>query len=254
MAESKRVLVLSDMHCGHNLGLTHPDYFNHFKEAQKIGWDFYLKNIKKLGKIDLCLINGDAIDGPGVKDSLQHNTTDISEQQEIAIACLEEVEARKYIFTRGTPYHVTSAFEAEDAIAKHFGAEIHDYRKIDVSGCIIHTRHTVGKSGTAYASITSLQRSAIVQLLNDVEIGNTKADIYIRSHAHEYDLIDRTLFSAVITPALQFRGTTFGRKCTGFYDYGFVWMDIRSKKDYDIHKVIMPLTGGDYKVEQITRI
>lgn len=254
MAESKRVLILSDLHCGHNLGLTHPDYFNHFKEIQQVGWDFYSKNIKKLGKIDLCIVNGDAIEGRGAKESMQHNTTNISEQQQIAISCLEKANAKKYVFLRGTPYHVSNDFECEDAIADHFGAEIFDSRKIEVNGCLLHCRHTTGKSGTAYASITSLQRSAVVQILNDVESGGVKADIYIRSHAHEYDLVDRELFTAFITPGLQFKGTNFGRKCTGFYSYGFMWMDIRSKKDFDIHKEILPLTGGDYKVEEITKI
>lgn len=254
MPEQKRVLVLSDMHCGHNLGLTHPDYFNHMKDVQKVGWDFFTKNIKKLGKIDLCIVNGDACEGPGKKDNLQHNTTDVSEQQDIAIACIEQVKANKYVFLRGTPYHVTTDHEIEDKIAAKFGAGIYDSRKIDVNGCVLHCRHTMGKSGTAYGSITSLQRSAIVQLLNDVESCSVKADVYIRSHIHEYELIDRDLFSAVTTPALQFKGTSYGRKCTGFYSYGFIWMDIRSKKDFDIHKEILPLTGGDHKIEEITKI
>jgi len=254
MAESKRVLILSDMHCGHNLGLTHPDYFNHFKEIQKVGWDFYTNNIKKLGKIDLLLMNGDACEGPGRKGTREHVSTDMGIQQDMAIACIEQVEAKKLVFLRGTPFHSTNDMEYEDGIAKHFNSEIYDSRKIDVNGCILHVRHTTGRSGTAYASVTSLQRSAVVQMLNDVESDNIKADIFIRSHIHSYNYVDRELFTAVTTPALQFAGSSYGRTCLGQYSYGFIWFDIRSKKDFDCHKVTLSQFGGNYKKDGITKL
>jgi len=254
VAESKRVLILSDMHCGHNLGLTHPDYQNQFREIQKVGWDFFTKKVKSIGKIDLCICNGDLTDGPGHKGSREHITTDMKSQQEMAIACLEQVKAKKMIFLRGTPFHVTNDMEYEDAIAKHFNSEIHDSRKIDVNGCILHCRHTVGKSGTAYGSITSLQRSAVVQLLNDVESESTKADIYIRSHIHESTYIKRGIFTAITTPALQFAGSSYGRRCTGMYNFGLVWLDIRGKKDVDYHEEILSEFAGNHKKEEITKI
>lgn len=254
MAGSKRVLVLSDLHCGHNLGLTHPDYFNHFKEIQQVGWDFYSKNIKKLGKIDLLICNGDMTEGPGRKGTREHITSDMKEQQEMAIACIEQVPAKKIVFLRGTPFHSTNDMEYEDAIAKYFKSEIHDSRKINVNNCILHARHTTGRSGTAYSSITSLQRSAVVQMLNDIESDSIKADIFIRSHIHNYNYVDRELFSAVTTPALQFAGSSYGRTCTGQYSYGFVFFDIRGKKDFDLHKVTLTEFGGNHKKENITKI
>jgi hypothetical protein len=251
---NKRVLVLSDLHCGHMLGLTPPHYHNHFREIQEVGWKFFTEGIRSLGNIDLCIVNGDAVDGPGSKESLQHLTTDVSTQQDIAIECLKFVEAKKYVFLRGTPFHVTSDFEIEDGIADYFNAEIHDERKIDVNGCIIHCRHTTGKGGTAYGSATSLQRSAVVQTLNDTISENIKANILIRSHIHEYGTVDRSLFTAITTPALQFKGTSYGRKCTGFYDYGFVYLDIESKNKFSFDKILLTETGGDFKKETITKI
>ena len=73
----KRVLILSDTHCGSIFGLTPPDYHNHYNEIQKVGWDFYEETISNLGNIDLCIVNGDAVDGPGKKDTRQHITTDM---------------------------------------------------------------------------------------------------------------------------------------------------------------------------------
>lgn len=175
----KRVLVISDTHCGHNLGLTHPKYYNEFREIQEVGWKNFTNEIRQLGKIDLTIINGDAVDGPGVKnDNRQHITTDLKTQQEIAIRCFSEINSKKFLMIRGTPTHVTHGFEAEDDIAKSLGAEIHDSRKINVEGCIIHCKHTVGKGSSPYGSSTPLQSSAIIQMLNDITSDNVKADIF----------------------------------------------------------------------------
>ena len=96
VTESKRVLILSDLHCGHNLGLTPPSWWNHFKEIQEAGWNFYTENLAEIGPVDLCIVNGDAVDGPGRKDSLQHCTTDTGEQIKIAITCLEQVQTKRF--------------------------------------------------------------------------------------------------------------------------------------------------------------
>lgn len=251
--KSKKVLVLSDLHCGNILGLTPPSYYNEFSGIQEIGWKFFVDGMKKLGKVDLCVVNGDAVDGPGKKDSLCHITTNVATQRKMAIECLRQVKTDKFIFVRGTGFHVTTDHEIEDDIAYHFRAEIYDERKIDVNGCVLHCRHTTGKGGTAYGSVTSLQRSAVVKLMDDVATCSTQADIYIRSHIHEAMSIERSVFTALSTPSFKFKGESFGRKCTGFLDYGFVWIEIRGKKDFDIHFNTMK-TGGEHTQEEITKI
>jgi hypothetical protein len=254
VGESKRVLVLSDLHCGNIYGLTPPGYYNHFKEIQQTGWDFFQKGIKSLGKIDLCILNGDLVDGPGKKDARQHITTDMKEQVDIASECLKIIPAKKLVFIRGTCYHVTTDRENEDDIADRFNSEIYDSRKIDVNGCIIHCKHTVGKGSTVYGSVTPLQSGSALQVLTDISADNIVADIFVRSHIHEYNLVDREIFSAVTTPGLQFKGMAYGRKYASFYSYGMIWMDIRSKKDFDINKILLTKTGGSHKREEITKI
>lgn len=251
--KSKKVLILSDLHCGNMLGLTPPQYYNEFREVQETGWKFFTEEMKKLGPVDLLLLNGDLVDGPGKKDSLCHITTNVATQRKIAIECLRQVKAAKSIFIRGTGFHVTTDLEIEDDIAAYFGSEIYDERKINVNGCILHCRHTSGKGGTSYGSATSLQRSAVVKLMDDAATCSEQADIYIRSHIHEAMCIERSVFTALTTPALKFKGESFGRKCTGFLDYGFTWLEIRGKKDFDVHMVTMK-TGGEYKAEEITKI
>jgi hypothetical protein len=95
-----------------------------------------------------------------------------------------------------------------------------------------------------YASGTGLQRSAVVQQLNDSLKDEPKADIYIRSHAHESFIIRRRLMSALITPCLQFSGSAYGRKCTGFYDYGLTYIDIENKTDFQIYTKFLEHASG----------
>lgn len=254
MGESKRVLILSDLHCGNIFGLTYPDYFNHFREIQQVGWKFYTENIKKLGKIDLCLVNGDILDGPGKKDTRQHITTDMKEQVDMAIEALKIVNTKKFVFIRGTCFHTTTDRENEDDVAAHFDAEIADSKKIKVNNCIIHCKHAVGKGSTIYGSVTPLQSNSALQMLTDISANNELADIFIRSHIHEYNMVDRELFTAISTPALQFKGMAYGRKYNSFYSYGMIWLDVRGKKDFDVNKILLKETGGNYKKEAILEI
>jgi len=237
--EFKRVLVLSDLHCGCLKGLTPPDYWNSHREAQKILWDFYAKTIKSLGKIDLCLCNGDLVQGPSKKNPRQNLTTDMEDQINMATECLELTKAKKFVFTRGTCYHVETDIENEDRIASRFKSSIADTQKIDVNGCIIQAKHTTGKSGTAYGSATPLQSSSVVQLINDSTNGNARADIYVRSHIHEMIVIERNLYTAVSTPCLQMKGLAYGRKYSGFYDVGIMWIDIVDKNNFSINKSLL---------------
>ena len=253
--KSKRVLIVADTHCGHLLGLTPPQWRSNpaYKEIQKVGWDFYTEQIKKLGHIDLCLCNGDLIDGPDVFRSREYITDNTEDQVKMAIECVEAVKADKYVFVRGTPVHVKTDRENENEIARHFKGKIGDELKLDVNGCIIHARHTTGKSGTVYGSATSLQRSALVQLLNDEIDGNEKANIYVRSHAHEYVTVDRSICTACISPCLQFKGSSFGRKCTGFYDYGLMWFDINPDGHFKYDKEILTLSKK-YRKQEVIKI
>ena len=70
----KRVLVLSDFHSGHVLGLTHPSYdyttghktqTAHYQVRRTI-WNWYKENVVRL-KPDIVIVNGDCIDGKGEK-------------------------------------------------------------------------------------------------------------------------------------------------------------------------------------------
>ncbi len=72
----KRLVIISDLHCGHRAGLTPPDWQsdfrknsktqrNKFAELQRELWQFYADTINDLRPVDVLVVNGDAIDGKG---------------------------------------------------------------------------------------------------------------------------------------------------------------------------------------------
>src|SRR5271157_652517 len=100
-----RMLVISDLHCGHLAGLTPPDQWIHgtsFYEQQKKTWNFYINTIKELQPIDILICNGDAIDGKGTKSGgTELITSDRNLQSQMAIECLKQVKAPSNILTYG---------------------------------------------------------------------------------------------------------------------------------------------------------
>ena len=90
----KRILVLSDLHSGSQCGLTPTPWqvkktpastrHNKFADLQAIAYDWYLKKINELGKIDICFVLGDCVDGQDKKGSgVGQITTDLEEQAEM---------------------------------------------------------------------------------------------------------------------------------------------------------------------------
>ena len=76
MGRCKRVVVISDLHCGSKVGLVHPAYRppvdtyafpgeTDLLETQTVLWNFYVTSIDALQPIHALIVNGDAIDGRG---------------------------------------------------------------------------------------------------------------------------------------------------------------------------------------------
>ena len=120
----KRMVVISDLHCGHVVGLTPPRW--HFQidgklyANQKELWGFYAQSIDSLKPIDILVVNGDAIDGKGCRSGgTEQNTTDRLEQCEMAIECIEYTEAKTVRMTYGTPYHAGQDEDFEKIIERY---------------------------------------------------------------------------------------------------------------------------------------
>jgi len=240
----KRVVIISDLHCGHNVGLTPSPWQyrevkdditkrNKFAAVQEEMWKWYLKEIRlcnKYKKPDLLIVNGDCIDGSGkINAGTELITTDRHQQCEMAIDCINRWDAKEIIMIYGTPFHAGKEEDWESIIAKKVGAKIGSHEWISVNNTTFDVKHKVGSSGVPHGRFTAIAKAALWSKLWS-EVGLTpKADIIIRSHAHFYsEMRDRDTIG-IITPALQGMGSKFGaRQCEGLVDIGLVIIDLNN--------------------------
>jgi len=236
----KRIVVISDLHCGHQVGLTptkwqySPDLDTHrgkFGEMQRQMWGWYEKTINQLRPIWTLVVNGDAVDGRGEKtEGVEQITTDMDEQANMASACIKLANPRKIIMTYGTPYHTGSGCDWENKVAATVHAEkIGGHESIDVNGLIFDFKHFVGNSNTL-TKATAIARERLWNTQWYLEGSLPLAKIIVRSHIHCDHFTGDSKWMGITTPALQGFGSRYGiRKCSGIVRIGMTYFDIDDK-------------------------
>ena len=241
----KRVVVISDLHCGHLVGLTHPncDFVPTNKDSEeyelhKIRKAYYTefkRIIESLKPIDVLIANGDLIDGRGeASGGTELLFSDRNKQVAMASAAIMDCEADKVFIAYGTPYHVGKEEDFEAQIAGKVNAvEITSHGFIDVNGLILDFKHKVGASSVPYARSTAVAKERLWNLLNAEFAEYPKSDVIVRSHVHYFSFVGGSNWLGLTTPALQGHGTKYGeRQCSGSVDWGLVSFDIESKEDW----------------------
>lgn len=223
----KKVLALGDMHCGHVVGLTPPDWRCRRRktgDAQAALYDAFLEICKGAGAVDVCIVNGDCIDGKGeASGGTELITADREEQCEMAIVALANVKAKKFVFTRGTPYHVGKEEDWENIIAERMDAKINDVAFLSIDGVAFNVRHHAGSSAVPHGRHTGIAREALWDAIWAMRGEQDRANILLRSHVHYHAFSGDADFLAMTLPALQGKGSKFGaRKCVGTVDFGAV--------------------------------
>jgi len=249
--EYKRMVVLSDLHSGHMLGLT-PPAWQYSKDNEKLGeiarlqsegWEWYTNAIKEVGKdVDILVCNGDLIDGRGDRSgNAEVITTDRMLQVAIGVEALEKWNAKKVFFTRGTPYHTGNGEEFENIAADRMGGIIDDFLNLEVNGKVFNFKHKVGNSGVPYGKATPVLKQKVINQLETDYNDMPNADVVIRSHVHNMHIIQNSVGWAITTPALQLN-SRFGRQqCSGIIDYGFIVIDVYENGDIDVSPVLAKL-------------
>lgn len=250
----KKVLVIGDLHCGSLVGLTPPSWFISEKRNKKIAllqrqmWKNYKQMLYEIGKVDLLVVNGDAIEGHGVKSSgSQLLTTDLLIQTDIACECLQEIEYKKILLTHGTPYH-TSSNGGEDfqkVIADKMGGKVYDELRLDVEGVIFDIKHHIGSSSTPTGRFNSMAKNRLWDVLLAEKDGRPKANVYVRSHVHYYTHCGQSDWMAVNLPCLQAPLTKYGaRRCVGTTDWGMMCFCVQEGRLCGWETKIAPLENA----------
>lgn len=213
-----KILFLSDLHCGSLLGLTPPFYMTEkTKEVSQPLWDGFISIIREVGPVDILVINGDAVNGEGKKETIGHITTDTKEQAEIAAECISCVKAKDIFMTYGTPFHTVGSYSYEEIVAEKVAAEIKDTLLLDVHGVKMNIRHVSGRSDIPYGQGTPLLKEMIRDLVRSMQEEREPADWTIRGHIHYWIKVEMVGRLAAQLPCLQIPQSVFSRKLRTMY-------------------------------------
>lgn len=264
MRKNKRVVVISDLHCGHAVGLTPvswhstlaksaPTFLKELEHTRQKLWQFYFDTIKKLQPIDVLLVNGDAIDGSGTRSGgVELITSDRHQQADMAAENIKLAKAKKVIMTFGTDYHTGEQEDFEMDIARDVKAEkISAHEWIDVNGLVFDMKHHIGSSSIPHGRHTQVSKERLWNILWADHGENPKANIIIRSHVHYHNFCGGTDWLGLTTPALQGLGTRYGkRKCSGIVDFGLTHFDVDKNGEFEWSSHILKLRNA-YKSTKI---
>ena len=239
----KRVVVISDLHCGHVVGLTPPSHdIRHENESDRLVdsmrrryWDFYADALDALQPVDVLIVNGDTIDGKGAKSGgTELIASDRAAQIGMAVDAILYAKAGKVFMSFGTGYHVGDQDDWELGVAREVKAEkigSHDW--LDVNGVIFDYKHHAGSSQTPYGRHTAIAKEHTWNIMWNEHGEYPKSDIIIRSHVHYYGFAGGVGWWGFTTPALQGYGSKFGsRRMSGTVDFGLLSFDVEGKEQW----------------------
>jgi hypothetical protein len=204
--------------------------------------------IEQIGPVNDVVMNGDAIDGPGRKDTTGHLTTDIEEQQEMAETILDYVKAERRHVVRGTGFHTDGDKAYENDLESSYTG---DDLRLMVHGRRVHFRHVVGRSDTPYGQYTQIAKELTNEIMQASFEGYEPADVIIRSHVHYHAMISvgdaTTGYSRIAfsTPSLELRGPRSGpfvRKLrTWLYHVGVTLIEIDETGEVFVRPFLFPI-------------
>lgn len=255
MKNMKRVVVISDLHCGHVVGLTPPSWHYavpagaprsvrrqaEFREGQ---WRFYAETLRALQPIDRLIVLGDCIDGDQEKG---HGTelivTKRDEQCRMAVDCIAEVRAAKVAMVYGTPYHAGKFEDWEDQVAEKFGGNIGTEQDLDINGVRFNCKHFIGNASSPVSRFTALSSEQLRQLLWAEAGQQPKADVILRGHVHRFAFAGEGRWTGFICPPLQGLGGKIARIRSGLpLAFGFLHFVVNGDGSYTWTKHLQPLS------------
>ena len=186
----KKVLLTCDQHAGHQGGLTPPAFqykaddwqLKKYAELQVIVWNWFVKQVRQIGPVDLHVNVGDGIDGKAPKNAgIELITTDRYKQCRMAAEGIRLIKTKKRIIVRGTKYHTGEGENWEDVLAGMVDADKVGWHEwADVDGTILDFRHKMSKAPSAPT------KEAIANILWAEKGVQPISDILFRAHVHKF--------------------------------------------------------------------
>ena len=202
----RNVVVISDLHCGCQVGLCPPTVRLdsggtwHQGPTQRLIYDIWGRfwdwvDVATRGEPFAVVVNGDAMDGAhhGSKTQITQNFAD---QQRIAYEILAPIRDKcggRLRMVRGTEAHVGQCAENEERLAEQLGAipdETGNHSTYDlwleVGHGLVHSTHHIGTT-SRMAYETSGLMGEFAEMLADAGLNARRPpDVVVRSHRHRH--------------------------------------------------------------------
>lgn len=257
-SEQRRILVLSDTHCGSTVGLMPPEFEtceevtvkqNAFQKRMWLAWMGMVEKAKASGPFDLVL-NGDLIEG------IHHRTTEVfSADPADHVLCAQHVlqplaeHAETVYVVRGTAAHTGPS--TEHGLAVKLGAVSNtkarpafDRLELTRNGCPCVFSHHMPTTARPWTEATGLGVNAAAHQLEAARAGEAIPRVVVSGHRHRFGLHMDSFSVSVALPAWQGL-TRFGHKVVpqARTYVGMVWLDWTSKKAGEL-PVVEPWVVG----------
>jgi hypothetical protein len=231
----KRVLILSDLHVGSLVGLTLPEEYDnyncityHATDVGKFLFDKWCEMRNIVGHVDLCVINGDSVDGSNSKSSgTGLYTPDIHAQATTCAKLLQMIDCETFLFTDGSPYHTgrfKGGISGDQLVCDMLnGSWLGLWDTIEVEGIALHVQHYDSVSSVPYSRCTTQQKNSLL-----MKAQNTTSDIYVRSHTHKFVFSGNSSDLTIGTPCWKGIDEYIGKQKQELPDNGYVLLEIEN--------------------------
>jgi len=228
---TKRILLIGDLHCGSNVGLT-PKKDQQTEQQEKM-FNQYLLWLKSYRPFDHVFVLGDAIDGEAKKEGgVEQITTDRLKQCEMAASCISATGSKAITIIAGTGYHVGNQEDFELVLANSLGAQFTSHAFCQINGANLNFRHKIGGSSMDHLKYGALGKEIAANIAWNQQGVEPLAHVIGRAHTHKFAQVDSGTCLGFVIPALQGINSRYGaRQCSGTVSFGLVVMDITSPDD-----------------------
>lgn len=262
----KRGLIISDLHCGHDVGLTMPQFqpipppgskrsVQKKADLRKKLCRFFMDTVDSLRPIDFLLVVGDCIEGKGNKsEGVELLAPGRDKQAEWAATAINYIRAKTVWMVYGTPYHTGIREDWEDQVQTMVGAKkIEAEGHYDINGLAVTMKHFIGNAGVHSSKKTALNRAVLRNLLWAARDQQPLADLVLRAHVHRFEMIQDATSAAAICPALQGLGSRYGaRQLEGLpVDFGLLSLEVQDKTHWRLEPHLLSLTEQAAQVNRL---
>lgn len=218
----RQVVVVSDLHCGCQVGLCPPKValdsggvWSH-GPTQKAIWEvwshFWTEWVPRVtrGEPYAVVVNGDAMDGAHHRSKTQI-TQNFADQIKIAYEVLAPVRDAcdgRFYMVRGTEAHVGQCAENEEMLAQSLDAVRNDLGNassydlwMDVGNRLVHFTHHIGTTSRMAYETSALMGEYTEMLATAARWRRPAPDFVVRSHRHQH--------IQITAPTANVYGTTF---------------------------------------------